>query len=141
MKMKKTNWIPKFEGSTTSGAARLFSDDAIYNILGDNPAADFALPCDVSTRSIGQLVNNAMACGLQGIQIYYTETGIVLCNSFSDFDISIKLPVVLEKIVEEFKTCFEEGDFLENLQGQQSRMVKMLRDAADKIEALEELEP
>ncbi len=141
MKMKKMNWIPKFEGSTTSDAARLFSDDAIYNILGENPGQEFNLLYDVSTRSIGQLVDNAMACGLQGIQIYYTETGIVLCNSFSDFDISIELPVVLEKIVEEFQILFEEDDYFDNPQGQQSRMVKMLRDAADKIEALKVLEP
>ena len=141
MKMTKANWIPKFEGNTTEGTERLFSDKAIYNMLGDSPGVEFGLLYNVSKFSIGQLVNNAMACGLQSIEIYYDEKGIILKSSFNDPEVVIKLPVVLDKIVEEFKTCFEEGDYFDDPQGEQRRMAKMLRDAADKIEALEVLEP
>lgn len=139
--MTKANWIPKFDGDTTEGMERLFSDKAIYNMLGDSPGVAFGLLYSVSKFSIGKLVDDAMACGLQSIEIGYNEKGIILKSSFNDPEVFIKLPVVLDKIVEEFKTCFEEGDYFDDPQGEQRRMVKMLRDAADKIEALEVLEP
>ena len=140
MKMTKANWIPKFEGNTTEGTKRLFSDKAIYNMLGDSPGIKFGLLYNVSKFSVGQLVDNAMACGLQSIEIDYNHKGIILGSSFSDPEVFIELPVILNQIVEEFKTCFED-DYFHDPQGEQSRMVKMLRDAADKIEALEVLEP
>ena len=140
MKMTKANWIPKFEGNTTEGTERLFSDKAIYNMLGDSPGVEFGLLYNVSKFSIGQLVDNAMACGLQSIEIDYNNKGIILGSSFSDPEVFIELPVILNQIVEEFKTCFED-DYFNDPQGEQRRMVKMLRDFADKIEALEVLEP
>ena len=141
--MTKANWIPEFEGNTTEGTERLFSDKAIYNMLGDSPGVEWDLLCNVSKVSLGQLVDNAMACVLQSIEIEYSEKGIVLGLSFGDPEVSIELPVILDKIVEEFRRCFEEDDFtyFSDPQSEQSRMVKMLRDAADKIEALEKLEP
>ena len=139
--MTKANWIPKFEGDATEGTERLFSDKAIYNMLGDSPGEAFGLLYNVSKFSIGQLVDNAMACSLQSIEIYYDYESIILKSSFNEPVFDIKLPVVLAKIVEEFITCFEEGDYFDDPQGKQRRMVKMLRDAADKIEALEVLEP
>ena len=141
MKMTKANWITKFEGDATEGTERLFSDKAIYNMLGDSPGAAFGLLYNVSKFSVGQLVDNAMACSLQSIEIYYDEKSIILKSSFNDPEVVIEFPVVLDKIVNEFKTCFEEGDYFDDPQGKQRRMAKMLRDAADKIEALEVLEP
>ena len=139
--MTKANWIPKFDGDATEGTERLFSDKAIHNMLGDCPSVELNLLYNVSKFSIGQLVDNAMACGLQSIEIYYDEKGIILKSSFNDPEVVIEFPVVLDKIVNEFKTCFEEGDYFDDPQGKQRRMAKMLRDAADKIEALEVLEP
>ena len=140
MKMTKANWIPKFDGTATEGTERLFSDKAIHNMLGDCPSVELNLLYNVSKFSIGQLVDNAMACGLQSIEIDYNHKGIILGSSFSDPEVFIELPVILNQIVEEFKTCFED-DYFNDPQGEQRRMVKMLRDFADKIEALEVLEP
>ena len=140
MKMTKANWITKFEGDATEGTERLFSDKAIYNMLGDSPGEAFGLLYNVSKFSIGQLVDDAMACSLQSLEIYYDERGIILKSSFNEPEVVIKLPVVLAKIIKGFKTCLED-DFVRDPQGEQRRMVKMLRDAADKIEALEVLEP
>ena len=139
--MTKANWISKFEGDATEGTERLFSDKAIYNMLGDSPGEAFGLLYNVSKFSIGQLVDDAMACSLQSIEIYYDWESIIFKSSFNEPVVFIEFPVVLDKIVNEFKTYFEKGNFFDDPQGKQRRMVKMLRDAADKIEALEVLEP